>query len=314
MNPQILVTSYVNPDLDGFACAFAYSEFLNLSGQPAALGINGALHEETKFLLRQYNIPFQPSDVDPTGFAKIMLVDASDLEGIDPRIKPESVVEIIDHRRVNQQEAFPNAQVQNEPVGSAATLIAEKFIETKIPLSKPAAILLYGAIVSNTLNFQANVTTERDKDAAQWLTMLVRPTANFALELFQAKSNITKANLEERIDHDFARFDLGSKIGIAQLELIDAARLVTELKPEILKKLQELKLAENLDIIFLSLIDLNHQQNIFVTDDPTMQELLESILQVKFTDSMAVRSGFIMRKEIMPLIKVKLYDNQEISH
>lgn len=304
-SPETLVTSYVDPDLDGFACAFAYAEFLNLTGHPAVLGLTGSLHEEAKFLLQQYSIPFEPADKNPADFAKIILVDASDREGIDPRIDPAKVAEIIDHRRVNQQELFPNAQVQNEPVGSAATLIAEKFMAVKVSMSKNSAVLLYGAIVSNTLNFQANVTTARDKNAAQWLALLILPSSNFALELFQSKSNITKENLGQHIDHDFARFDLGSKIGVAQLELVNAAQLVTELKPEILIKLNQLKQAENLDLIFLSLIDLNQQQNIFVTDDSAAQDLLQSILQIKFVDNAATRSGFIMRKELMPLIKDK---------
>ncbi len=305
MADKTLVTSYTDPDLDGFACAFAYAEFLNLTGRPAVLGLTGSLHEEVEFLLNKYNIPFQLSDTDPSGFEKIILVDASDQEGIDPRIDPTKVIEIIDHRLVNQQEAFPNAQVQNELVGAAATLIAEKFMAAKASMSQHSAVLLFGAIVSNTLNFQANVTTDRDKNAAQWLAVLFQPTSNFAFELFQSKSNITKQNLGQRIDHDFARFDLESKIGVAQLELVDAAKLATELKPEILSKLNQLMQAEKLDLIFLSLIDLNHQQNIFITDDSATQDLLQSILQIKFVDNAATRPGFIMRKELMPRIKAQ---------
>lgn len=303
---QFLVTSYVDPDLDGFACAFSYTEFLNLTGQSAVLGITGDLHEEARFLLQQYNIPFKLSDLDPAKFAKIILVDASDLEGIDPRIEPAKVVEVIDHRQVNQQEAFRNAKIQNEPVGAAATLIAEKFMSAKASMSQNSAVLLYGAIVSNTLNFQANVTTQRDKNAAEWLAVLIQPAPSFASALFQAKSSINIDNLDERMEHDFAQFALGSQIGVGQLELIDADRLATELKPEILSKLKQLKQSENLDLIFLSLIDLNHNQNIFITDDKATQELLQSILQIEFADNVAVRPGFIMRKEIMPLIKVSI--------
>ncbi len=307
MNPtEILVTSYMSPDLDGFACAYAYTEFLNKQNQRAILGISGEPHEEAKFLLKQYNIPFVPQSFNPADFARIILVDASDLQGIDPRINPDQVIEVIDHRKVNEMEAFKNAKVQVEMVGSAATLIAEKFIGGKVVMSRDAAVLLYGAIVSNTLNFKANITTDRDRNVAAWLAAFIHPPADFVMAMFAAKSNVTKENLSEAIDHDFASFDLSKRVGVGQLEMIGAEEFVAQLKPDILGKLEFLKQTENFDLIFLSVVDLEKGQNIFITADQSSQELLTSIFGFQFTDNAAIRPGLILRKEIMPLIKEKL--------
>jgi manganese-dependent inorganic pyrophosphatase len=303
---DILITSYQSPDLDGFACAYAYTEFLNKAGTMAVLGINGQPHEEAWFLLNKYSIPYQNQNLNPADFNRIILVDASELNGIDPRINPNQVVEIMDHRKINEMDKFKNAKVQIELVGSAATLIAERFIRENIEVSRSSAILLYGAIVSNTLNFQANVTTDRDRQAAEYLAKVFQPEPNFALEMFKAKSHITKENLQGRIEHDFASFDFGKKLGIGQLEMIDAESFIIELKTEVLEILNHLKQKENLDLIFLSVIDLNHNQNVFVTDDKATQELLATIFNLTFTSNIAQRAGLIMRKETTPLIKENL--------
>ena len=52
---RVLVTSYVSPDLDGFACAIAYAEFLNKTGKPAETVIYGTPHDEALFLIKHFN-------------------------------------------------------------------------------------------------------------------------------------------------------------------------------------------------------------------------------------------------------------------
>ncbi len=46
---QILITSYINPDIDGIACMIAYSEFLNKLGQNTICGILGVPQDEAKY-------------------------------------------------------------------------------------------------------------------------------------------------------------------------------------------------------------------------------------------------------------------------
>lgn len=305
MNP-LLITSYTGPDLDGFASAFAYAEFLNDQGKNASFGFAEPPHKEAQFLLDKYNIPFQFANIDPTNFGEIILVDASDVIGIDPRIKIENVTEIIDHRKVNDANVFKNAKIQIEFVGSVATLIAEKFINSKLPITKNSALLLYGAIISNTLNFQAHVTTDRDKNAAQWLAEQFSPEPNFVHEMFADKSDINPENLKASIEEDFAHFDLGKKIGVGQLEVINAEAIVKNLSVAIINELDKIKADQGLDMIFMSVIDLEKNRNFFIAKDREAQELLQNTLNVNFENNIAVRDGLIMRKEIIPLIKQTL--------
>jgi len=302
--PPIFITCYIDPDLDGFASAIAYAEFLNKGGQTAVPAIFGTPHIEAKYLMERFGFKY-PDRIESLKDAKeIILVDASLIDGIDGSIDPNKVIEIIDHRKINDAAKFKNARVQIELIGAAATLVAERFFEAKREISKEAAALLYGAIISNTLNFQSPLTSDRDHLMAKWLNSKINLPETFALEMFQAKSDLSGNRLSETIRGDYSRLDLGTTvICIAQIEMVGAKNLIEARKADILAELAWLTKEHSFKFTFLSIIDLAEKCNYFVTDDREAQEILNKVLGLRFADNVAVRQGLIMRKQIIPMIK-----------
>lgn len=303
-NKKILVTPYKNPDLDGTACAFGYAEYLRKNGQDAQVAVFGTPHREAQFVFNTFNIsPLQNADEVVDSVDGIIIVDASDLRGLSDKIKPEDVIEVIDHRKIHQAHVFPHAQVQIELVGSAATLIAEKFYATQTLISAESAQLLFSAIVSNTINFQANVTTKRDHDMANWLKKQFTCADNYVHEMFAYKSQFQKSLKETFID-DFATFTFNNQnLGIAQLEILHVHEFISDKLDHIRKLLDELKEEQNIDLIFLTCIDLEKGFNQFIVVDEHTQHCLEQALEITFTDGVCKREGILMRKEIVPLVK-----------
>ncbi len=304
---EILVTSYQNPDLDGTACAVGYAEYLQKEGLQAIAAIFGTLHRETEFVLQSGSFE-GPAHAEEMSIENmdVILVDASDATGIAKNIKLSQVTEVIDHRKVHHADDFKNAQIQIELVGSAATLIAEKFHSNNTSISGRSALLLYAAIVSNTINFQATVTTERDKEMAQWLKSVAKPSDDFPHKMFQAKSQLTEP-LELVFEHDFALIPLGSKsIGIVQLEIVDVEDFVKNNLGQIQSLLKSIKTTRSLDMIFLTLIDVEKARNFLIAIDQATKDILTKALSVEFVDSIAERDGILMRKQITPLLKETL--------
>jgi len=307
----ILITCYVNPDLDGYAGVVAYTELLTKEGREVTAGIIGKLHDETNYVIDRFRLTRAEIIPDDSKFEKVILVDASDTNGLENKIDPAKVIEIIDHRKVHEANKFPGAKIQIEPVGAAATLIAEKFKETNSDISPESAVLLYSAIISNTLNFRGSITTDRDREAANWLRRSLTISDNYWLELFSAKSDLSGEKLAERINGDLAWFTIGGrKIGIAQLEIIGANELVGSRGKEIISILKEIETDYGLDLIFLNVIELKEEKNYFLTDNGQIKMILEKILKIRFRNNIAERGGLIMRKQIVPLIKEELEKNQ----
>jgi manganese-dependent inorganic pyrophosphatase len=306
-----LVTPYKNPDLDGTACAFGYAEFLRKNGKDVVAAVFGKPHREAQFVLDKFNIPaLENAEKVVNNVDGIIIVDASDLRGLSEKIQPEKVVEIIDHRKIHEADKFPNATAQIELVGSAATLIAEKFYNNKTSISSGSSALLFSAIISNTINFQASVTTERDYKMADWLKTRFSLPKYYIHEMFSDKSQFKKS-LKETIIDDFATFNFNNHdLAIAQLEIINVEDFIRENLVELRKILEELKKEKTLDLIFLTCIDLEKAFNEIVVIDDNTQKFVEQALKVKFEHSVTKRDGILMRKEIVPLIKDVLEMNK----
>jgi inorganic pyrophosphatase/exopolyphosphatase len=307
MNKRVIITAYECPDLDGTACAIAYKEFLEKKRNNVIVAFFKEPSLEAKFVLEKIGIP-KVLDIDKIINLNdsIILVDASEISVMSKKILPEKVIEVIDHRKINESEKFPKARIQIEFVGSAATLIAEKYYKKKVAISKASATLLYSAIVSNTINFKAKVTTDRDKKMAKWLLPQAKISKNFVHEMFVFKSKFHKP-LKSVLDDDLATFNLYShKIGISQLEIINSKKFINNNILKIKKILKELQSKDSLDMIFLTCIDTKKGFNTFVIIDDNVKSLVENCLNVKFSKGVARREGIIMRKEIVPIIKEKL--------
>src|SRR3989338_3432111 len=253
MNP-IFTTSYVDPDLDGVACAVAHAELLNATGKPAEACLLWHPTAEAEFALTTLHISRPTERTTFESQETVVILDASEPMQFEGRLLPDQVVEVIDHRKVNEAEKFLNAKIQIELVGAAATLVAEKFREQNIKPSASTAQLLQAAIISNTQNFQAKTTTHPDHAMMKWLAEIAPLPVNFTHDMFAAKSDFTGDRLEKAMDIETAIFEIaGKRLGVVQLELVESEALVRDRKDELIILLEQLRTQNKLNIIFLTL-------------------------------------------------------------
>ncbi len=304
MSQRLVVTANIYPDLDGTAGAVAYAEFLQWQGKTAVAAISGSPHNEAVFVLEKYDA-VTPTEIEsllkPND--KVILVDASEKYRLPPIIQLDQVTEIIDHRQTHHVEQFPNAVAQIELVGAVATLVAERFIEKKAPISSTSAALLFFAIVSNTINFKANVTTTRDIAAAQWLKQYFEYEDMAIDDIFEHKSQITRP-LRDVFNEDIGiQIVNDKKISIFQLEIMNVAHFVEKNFEEIRLVLDEIQRESGIDFIFLTAVDIKDGYNIFVAANQATEKVLEKAIDVTFRRGVAKREGILMRKEIIPRVR-----------
>lgn len=306
MSIKTLISGYTEMDLDGVASAMAYAELLNYKRQSATPAYFEAYHKECDFVFKTFKLQPLKNGEEIGVWDKVIIVDASEPDWISGRIKIEDVIEVIDHREVNRAAEFKNARIQIEKVGAAATLIAEKFKRENIPISIGSAALLYSAIVSNTVNFKSATTAEKDRQMAEWLLTKFTLPANYVRKMFVYKSDFQKP-IREALEEFIAVCEMGGKkVGVVQLEIVEVEKFVADYLTEILKSIEGMKKGKGLDLIFVTIIDVERGFNNFVAEDEEALELVEKILKVKFRGNVARREGIIMRKEIWPLVKKAL--------
>lgn len=301
---MIFVTSYESPDLDGIACAIAYSEFLNKEGENAEAVYCGDLGLEVEFVKRYTSyFPVEKHVGDFEENSQFILVDVADPDILEKTVVSERVIEIIDHHPLVFIERFINAKKTIELVGSCATLVIERLQKEQFVPSKEAIIYLYSAIISNTVNFKNAITTRRDVDAANYLKSLVELSDDYIREMFSSKSKLTKENLYHVIFQDFFTKPInGKRIGIAQIEIVDLDETVTRLWDELVLVLERIRKEDKLDYVFLVGIDLYQGHTMFVSVDEESRALFSKALGIPDLKTKHIIDFIMMRKQVWPKV------------
>ncbi|MBQ9181556.1 MAG: DHH family phosphoesterase [Bacilli bacterium] len=300
-----VVTSYINPDLDGIACMYAYSEFLNKTGIKSSYCIIGNAKEEVNIVCDIFNIKLNSKKtIDEED--EIVIVDNHDLNNFKNH-DTNKIVEIIDHHTVYNGVTFPShIKVQIDIIGAAATIVTERFIKENIDISKEAAILLYYGIISNSINLKSSVTDTRDINACKWLeSKYSEITKSKIKEIFIKKSQIEDSNLRKVMEIEHTINLLGKNINIGVLEIANVEEFIKSRTKQIDSILNEVKNNYNTDIIFINCIDILNGYNIILCNDKNTEKFLNEFFKFNVQNGIYKTDKIILRKELIrKLIKL----------
>lgn len=285
-------------DIDGLACAVAYAELLRKEGKAAQGALPGGFNNTISASIRGWKPDFitrLPPD------SQIVLVDVSSADFIVSFCRPEQVVEIYDHHTGSEEywhsRIGGNAHI--EFVGAAATLIWEQFVTRghENDITQTSARLLYAAIISNTLNFHADLTCDRDHSAANALLPLTGLGHDWPAHYYRELEASVMTNISEAIVNDvkivkFSNLDL--TLAISQLELWDARDLLPAHADEISRVLSPMG-----HPWFHTTPSISEGKNYVFTEDTQVKQLLKIAIHAKFHGNIGESPRLWMRKEIL---------------
>ena len=202
---KIVTNGRTGLDIDGYAGCVAYAEFLRAKGFEAlavsTATFNGSITEAAKSWSVQLATSYEPAADD-----SFILVDISSPDQLDKIVDLQRVEKVIDHRP-GYEDYWRNqskAQVVIERVGAACTLVYEAWQKEELiaHLSLEAAKLMTYAILDNTLNFQAAISSQRDKEAYQQLSQIASLPNNWAEQYFVDCSQTLVAHFLKVLEGD----------------------------------------------------------------------------------------------------------------
>ncbi len=291
------IIGHKNPDTDSVISAIAYANFKGDSYVPAILG---ELNNETKFVLSKFGIKTPILLESVSDGDKIILVDHNEGSQTLDGVSDHQIIEILDHHKVNISFSSP-IDITTKPYGSTASLITEKFLESKKTITKEIAGLLLSAILSDTVIFKSPTTTNKDKEFADILLEIsgVDNLVEYGMELFKKKAEISSKTALEIINGDFKEFDFnGKKVGIGQIELIDANDIVPK-KEEILNEMEKINNNGFFAVVFI-VTDIMKEGSYFLVAGNK-----DSILKAfEITEENNYKQGILSRKkQVVPVLQ-----------
>lgn len=302
-----LVITYRNADLDCLASAYAYAEFLKKLGEDAGYFIIGNMLKEVDIVCSMFNIELDRSKMNTDG-KQIVVVDTNIIDEADS-VLPEQVVEVIDHHP-KSGDVFENAIVDIQPIGAVCTMIAERYKDNNIEISRESAILLYYGIILNTVNFNAKITNERDKKMALWLKdQCTEISDKYIRTIFEEKSKFDIKDLRNVMEVE-KKFILGNDILIiGQLEITDARDFVKKHSEDMKEIMEHVKNDYGISLVFVNIIDTLEGYHMLFAPDKNMQDFLEQRLNIKFNNGIYEENKVVLRKEI----KKQLNDSENAN-
>jgi manganese-dependent inorganic pyrophosphatase len=160
--------------------------------------------------------------VDPAP-RQVLLVDHAEQAQSVIGVEHAEIVEILDHHHIGSIETRIPVRATFDPVGSTATLVIERFRQSGMEPSRPAATLLLGAVLSDTVILNSPTTTERDRAVIDYLEqVLAVDAAAFGREMFEETSDLTRVSADAIVGRDAKEYETagGHTLSIAQVETV----------------------------------------------------------------------------------------------
>jgi manganese-dependent inorganic pyrophosphatase len=188
---------------------------------------------------------------------RVLLVDHAEQSQSVPGVELAEIVEILDHHHIGSIETRVPVRATFDPVGSTATLVVERFRQNGMEPSRSTAVMLLGAILSDTVIMNSPTTTERDRAVVDYLERVLALYAeNLGREMFEATSDVSEVSAEDIISRDAKQYQVpsGQTICIAQIEVVGKGLL--ERKEELLVALRRERERQSLQLYALMITDI----------------------------------------------------------
>lgn len=227
---------------------------------------------------------------------RVLLVDHGERAQSVPGIEEAEIVEILDHHHIGSIETKLPVTAIFDPVGSTSTLVVERFRQADAEPAAPTAMMLLGAILSDTVLLTSPTTTERDHVVTSYLEWLLSLDAQqFGREMFEHSSDVADVSPSDLVRRDLKEYELdnGKTLSVAQIETV--GRAVFD-RSEELRAAAERRRARHGDVMFAVMLTdiLAQHTRLLVTGN---EALAERAFGEPVTDGAIELPGVMSRKK-----------------
>lgn len=290
-------------DIDVLASSLAYYDLLSLRKINSSVHhtgpLNASIIPEIKEWCQGCFLKSSPKKLKTNTF---ILVDISNPYHLEKFVDISNVTEVFDHHYGFEKFWYQRIGIQAkiESVGACATLIWEEYkkdgLNKKIP--PLSANLLYSAIISNTLNFNAYVTSARDVQAFEEIKEYITLQNNWTSHYYRTAESFLRKNLEQAIFNDTKQIISNSfSFQFSQLELWSAEDFISNYANN--------KISSLMDKLFspsnwlLSISSICEKCNYLFTNSSELMDILALFIDFHQRKDYWITNRLWMRKEIL---------------
>lgn len=245
---MIFVVGHKNPDSDSICGALVAAELLKARGLEATPVRQGEINRETQHILATAGVD-QPELRTSIAGEKVWLVDYTDLAQAPDDINQAEILGIVDHHRLGDVMTVNPLEAWIWPVGCTCTILFNLFKMENAPITRPLAILMMSAILSDTVGFASPTCTPKDKEAVLALAEIaeVEDLDAFIKALLIAKTDIEGLSAAQLVEKDLKAYPFNGRdvvvgqVELATLEQVDG--MIDAIQADLVRRCEEEGLA-----------------------------------------------------------------------
>ncbi|NAW97933.1 MULTISPECIES: manganese-dependent inorganic pyrophosphatase [unclassified Vibrio] len=245
---MIFVVGHKNPDSDSICGALVAAELLKARGLEATPVRQGEINRETQHILATAGV-VQPELRTSVAGEKVWLVDYTDLAQAPDDINQAEILGIVDHHRLGDVMTVNPLEAWIWPVGCTCTILFNLFKMENAPITRPLAILMMSAILSDTVGFASPTCTPKDKEAVLALAEIadVEDLDAFIKALLIAKTDIEGLSAAQLVEKDLKAYPFNGRdvvvgqVELATLEQVDG--MIDAIQADLVRRCEEEGLA-----------------------------------------------------------------------
>lgn len=303
----IYVTGHKSPDTDTVGSSIGYAALLQKLGYDAHAVVLGDINKETRLVLEKAGVEIPPLLEDASG-CNMVLMDHSEYSQSADGLQDANIISIIDHH--GDGSVFTANQIiyDARPLGSTATIVWLRYRNYGQKPDKDVAYAMLGSILSDTRNFQGNVT-EADREAAKELSSIAGITDFDSLytEMYKALISHEGMTDEEIFFSDYKEYTAGGfnySIGCVNVYDEEEAK---ELAGRMKTFMPSTKASTGMDMTFTQ-IGILHD-DVSVSYLVPADDIADDVLKQAYGDtaeydgtSYILRPGISRKKHLVPAI------------
>lgn len=301
-------------DIDVYASIVAYTDLLNQRGKLARAYIPSKTPNYSVLQILRMK-EYEDAEFQLKVGDEAIILDVSIPEVINKMVLDAQILELIDHHAGYEtywRERLGTKAII-EPIGAVATSIFEWWGECWDygKMEPKIAKLLLAAILDNTLNFNAKITTERDRVATERLARMIGVSVDeFAEWYFDEVSSGVMENLGQalRLDCKKAHFPKNSFLSddswlaFGQITIWEMQDLKSE-RTRVEKIMEHCARDLACDNWLVNIISLFEKRNYLLASSNKCEEYFARLLASEEVNDWLVTKQLYLRKEIMQKMK-----------
>ena len=303
---MIKIFGHKSPDADSTGSPLIWEWYLNeIEGREAEAKLLGPPNSEAAFMLEHWGFRRPEIIDDVSSEDEVVIVDTNNPAELPPGINDCTIVEIIDHHLLQGglKTRFP-PKITMRPLACTATIMNELMGADAARMPNGVKGLMLTSILSDTLEFRSPTTTLVDRELAEGLAAsLGLKIPEFAMKMFEAKSDVSSFTDAELLRLDSKQYEVGGKkLRISVLETTNPSSILDR-RESLMSSMNAAADEDGSDAIMLFVVDILTEEATLLLPNDLVRRVAAKTFSVEAKGDALVLPGVVSRKkQIVPYL------------